>query len=136
MIELAYTSTARWLYSPADIEAILEVSRANNGRHGITGLLLYRSGSILQLLEGPPDAVRHLYGKLLNDLRHSDLTLLYDRPLPHRHFSRWSMAFHDASPVFAARDGVHQLVHATLVPAIPLEGRPRRLIDSFLSYVR
>lgn len=136
MIELAYSSTANWLFSGEEIEEILQVSRRNNARDAITGVLMYRSGSIVQLLEGEVERVRNLYRRLQSDPRHSDLTLLYDRPLTARRFAQWSMAFqpHAERPVPA--EGVHLMVDRRLVPPLVVEGSVGRLIDNFLQLVR
>jgi hypothetical protein len=60
MIQLVYLSSTRWLLTPGDITSILESSLRNNARDNITGILLYRSGSVLQLLEGEEDLVHRL----------------------------------------------------------------------------
>ena len=52
MIQIAYVSSTRELLSAEDIAQILSKSRENNGRRGITGMLLYKGGDVLQVLEG------------------------------------------------------------------------------------
>lgn len=42
MISLVYVSAAAQPFSPAELETLLEKSRANNTRDGISGVLLYR----------------------------------------------------------------------------------------------
>lgn len=135
MIELAYTSTANWLFSAEDIESILTVSRRNNGRNGITGILIYKSGAIFQVLEGDPVNVRRLYATLKTDPRHSDVTLIYDRPLASRRFKDWTMAFKSYSAV-TPPDGVHFLRENQLDPKLEAEGPPANLVREFLTFVR
>lgn len=139
MIELAYTSTASWLYSGEDIATILEISRRNNARDGITGILLYKSGSIMQLLEGEPDALRRLYAKLLGDVRHHQVTKLYERPLAARSFSQWSMAFEAVDGLVPLAPDLHQLSYSSSAPfadTVTANPRVQRLLDLFLSSVR
>jgi hypothetical protein len=52
LIQLLYSSKATTALSPAELTAILDKSVANNQARQITGLLLYRDGCFLQLLEG------------------------------------------------------------------------------------
>ena len=95
MIQLVYLSSTRWLLAAADIASILEASLRNNARDNITGILLYRSGSVLQMLEGDAELVHRLYEVIKRDTRHHRITLLYDIPIAERDFAGWSMAYHD-----------------------------------------
>jgi hypothetical protein len=52
VFQLTYISTAKAGIGDADIEAILGVSRVNNARDGITGLLVHDGVRFLQALEG------------------------------------------------------------------------------------
>lgn len=93
LISLLYASAATVPFNQADLEALLQKSRANNAALGITGLLLYRGGNFLQLLEGPPAAVRSLFTKIAQDPRHQGVTLLLEETIAARQFSDWSMGF-------------------------------------------
>ena len=136
MIELAYTSSASRLFSAADIEDILRVSRVKNAASGITGILLYKSGSIFQVLEGESSVVRGLYARLLDDPRHTNVIRLFDRPLQERAFPRWSMAFAEVDEWMAEGEDVHRWLSNGLWPPIQAEGPSRRLIDRFIASVR
>lgn len=61
----------------------------NNSPQGITGCLLYYQGYFLQRLEGPQPAVLQLLGKIMLDVRHSQVTVLSSGPLAHRSQRRW-----------------------------------------------
>jgi len=137
MIELAYTSTTPWLYSTEELRDILSKSRTNNAKTGITGILLYRARTVLQLLEGEAEAVHALYAKLLLDPRHHSLTLLYDRPLAERNFGQWSMAFEHLAESESFGDGVHRMTRHGLIPDLDLQRglRARRLLDTFVQHV-
>lgn len=51
--------------------------RTNNERAGITGMLLYKDGNFMQLLEGEKEAVLRLHKNIIVDPRHKGfLTLL------------------------------------------------------------
>lgn len=79
--------------SDADLADILRVSRANNQRDGITGMLLYKDGNIMQLLEGPKARIDALLGKIRRDHRHHGVQVLLDDQIAQRQFDQWAMAF-------------------------------------------
>ena len=73
------------------LEDILKSSRSNNPQNGITGNLIYHSDLFLQMLEGPPDAINNLYGKILSDRRYADIVKLRDSEFNARLFASWAM---------------------------------------------
>lgn len=89
MIQLLYISTAR---GPADIGDVLAVSRRNNSRDDITGLLYADGVRFLQVLEGPDLPVRRTYARIATDPRHRSLVVLSDRTIDAREFGAWAMA--------------------------------------------
>ena len=81
----------------AHVRSILEVSRRNNARDGITGGLLFSADCFAQVLEGPSDAVERTFERIQCDERHSDVTVLDSGPINTRDFPAWSMAFSGAA---------------------------------------
>jgi hypothetical protein len=77
----------------AEVAAILDVSRRNNVKVGVTGALMFNKGCFGQVLEGPQDAVEATFERIQRDLRHSDVTLLAFEWIPERSFATWSMAY-------------------------------------------
>ena len=92
---LVYVSSATTLPSPAELAEILGVSRENNLRDGLTGLLLYSAGTYFQALEGPPDAVERTYQRIERDGRHTGSQILLREAVPRRSFEAWEMAFYN-----------------------------------------
>ena len=92
---LLYVSSATTPFSSAQLEDLLRVARANNMRLDITGMLLYKDGNFMQVLEGEAAAVKALFAKIAVDPRHSGAIVLLDGPTPVRAFSEWSMGFRD-----------------------------------------
>ena len=90
---LVYVSSATTLPSPADLVDLLKQSRETNLKLGITGMLLYKDGSFMQVLEGEENAVRSLYNKIERDPRHRNLIILTQGALLKRQFQDWSMGF-------------------------------------------
>jgi hypothetical protein len=76
-----------------DLAAILEQSRQNNSKLGITGVMLYVRGSIVQVLEGAKLAVDTLFERIQHDNRHKDVMAVLNRPIAQRQFGNWSMGY-------------------------------------------
>lgn len=94
IFSLVYVSSASRLLEDSELEVILRVSRRNNLRDHITGMLLYKGGNIMQVLEGPEDKVLALVEKLRRDRRHFGLQILLRAHIAERQFDQWAMAFH------------------------------------------
>ena len=77
----------------AVVAQILATSQRNNGKIGVTGALLFNSGSFAQVLEGPRAAVEATFERIQRDPRHSDVSVLQCEPVESRGFPNWSMAF-------------------------------------------
>jgi hypothetical protein len=88
-----------------EIMEILRVSRQNNERRDITGMLLYRDGNFLQVLEGPTAPVDELIARIKQDVRHHGVILMSRRSIQQRQFSEWTMAFRDVSKGCMTEDG-------------------------------
>lgn len=95
IFHLVYFSEAADDLSYTDIKEILEVSRVNNARDEITGILIYRDGFFMQLLEGPEAEVRGTLERIRHDDRNYKVKLLAEGGTANRLFEGWSMAFHD-----------------------------------------
>ena len=95
MIQLAYLSSTPTLLSPDDIAQILLTSRENNRKRGITGILLYCDGDVLQVLEGAEETVQKLFEVIQKDTRHRRVIRLYEKPIEQRDFAEWTMGFRD-----------------------------------------
>ena len=72
---------------PREIGSILYRGRAANAVHGITGALLYKRGSYLQILEGPAPAIDRLLSNLRRDSRHRGITTIFQQDNCKRCFS-------------------------------------------------
>lgn len=93
MIYLVYISSAVRLLEDRELQQLADACRRNNASHGITGMLLYKGGNFMQLLEGEEAAVLELYGVIQQDARHKDVTLIRSGELTQRNFADWSMGF-------------------------------------------
>jgi hypothetical protein len=98
MYEIIYSSAARRLFELQQLGAMLEAARLNNGRLGVSGILLYEAGSFLQVLEGEEAVVTALFSKIAGDTRHSSVRVLRQRTIAARSFSEWTMGFVTLDP--------------------------------------
>lgn len=93
MHQVIYSSAAVAPFSEAELTELLATARVNNGRVGVTGMLLYHEGSFLQALEGDEQVLENLYAKIGKDKRHHRLVALLRRQVEVRHFDHWQMGF-------------------------------------------
>ena len=93
LLQLIYLSSATRLFSSDELVALLMQSRANNQRNGLTGLLLYKDGNIVQVLEGERATVERVFDTICQDPRHKDIIVLVRTEVPAREFGEWSMGF-------------------------------------------
>ena len=92
MLQLVYVSSATPGQPVGDPAAILALSRANNSRDGITGLLYSDGTRFLQALEGPADKVEQAFARIKADPRHRAVVILSRRDIEAREFGDWAMA--------------------------------------------
>jgi hypothetical protein len=111
MLQLAYISTARGLVDGKLLDDILDASRRNNVRCGVTGLLVSGGRRFLQVLEGPEQAVLTTYARIQADPRHRGIVLLSCVNVAERAFGEWSMA-HRAGGAHVADDKLQGAVEA------------------------
>lgn len=79
-----------------DIDDILSKAREFNPKHDITGMLVYRDEMFIQLIEGPPEDIQSLYGKISLDMRHSNISIIVYQNTEERLFPDWTMGYRDA----------------------------------------
>jgi acylphosphatase len=97
MLAIVYISSAVHPFSEADLTALLKQSQQKNAELEITGILLYRDGDVMQLLEGPEEAVKKLAKTIYADQRHTGIIQLLERQISQREFPDWSMEFQNLS---------------------------------------
>ena len=93
LIQCIYTSSSTVDFREHEIPTLLEAARLKNARLGVTGVLLYVSGSFLQVLEGEILDVSSLYGAILRDSRHARVREIARTPITTRDFADWNMGF-------------------------------------------
>ncbi len=105
MIRLTYISTVLRGLPEITTRNIVEESRTNNRRAGVTGMLISDGTRFLQALEGSEAAVDATFERIRADPRHCACVLLDRGPITARAFAGWDMAW---QPL------LHEAVGATL----------------------
>lgn len=95
LFQLIYLSSASRLFSKEELVALLTHSRSNNSRNRLTGMLLYKDGNIMQVLEGERATVERVFDVIKQDPRHKDIIVLVSAEVASREFGEWSMGFRD-----------------------------------------
>jgi hypothetical protein len=101
MYSLTYVSSSVQPYSRDALHALLRVSRINNERDSVTGMLLYKDGNFMQVLEGERETVLATKARIDRDSSHRGILVLLSGEVPQRNFGTWSMAFRDLQAVRA-----------------------------------
>jgi hypothetical protein len=92
--QLVYMSnSSENFYIEADIDNILRKASGFNTSHNITGLLIYKGGVFVQLLEGSKVEIESLIEKIATDKRHENLKVIYEGTSKSRIFNDWTMAY-------------------------------------------
>ena len=102
---LVYISTARTPFADNGLMELMHSFQANNLQTGITGVLLYKNGNFIQLLEGAGEAVSALYARITRDCRHYNCIQIFDRPAENRLFPDWSMGFRPQNTMSTVEQG-------------------------------
>lgn len=93
LIQLVYASIAAKPFEGEALNELVATSRASNARLGITGLLLYKNASFLQVLEGEEGKTTRLLEKIRQDKRHDGMVILRRRHVEEHGFPDWPMGY-------------------------------------------
>ena len=93
LVQLIYCSRVVTGVHGTAITSIVDVSRFNNTRDGVTGALCFNANFFLQCLEGERSAVNETYHRILRDPRHEHALLLRYDQISKRQFGDWSMGY-------------------------------------------
>jgi hypothetical protein len=121
MYQLVYVSTASWPMSHGELNAILDISRANNRRLNVTGMLLHIDQGFLQVLEGPKEAVLEIFHNIERDMRHIGVRILVQKESDERLFTDWNMGYERLSSTDLRTAGVFEITRDAIANAIAPE---------------
>jgi Sensors of blue-light using FAD len=95
LYSMTYVSSACTPFSKLQLHDLLAVSNRNNKRDAITGMLLYKDGNFMQVLEGDRTSVEQTSERIERDSRHRGVITLLRGELQARQFAGWAMGFQD-----------------------------------------
>jgi hypothetical protein len=75
IFSVVYLSEGTRSFSEQDLQQILTKARETNSKLGISGMLLFKGGKFLQVLEGDREKVMTLFDQIAQDPRHNRVTL-------------------------------------------------------------
>lgn len=134
LLSYAYVSVPVRRFPRAELVELLNVSRRNNARIGVTGMLLYKGGVFMQALEGPEAAVRALQERIGRDPRHRSVITVLEDWTEERQFGDWMMGFRDLDdPTVRLTPGYSEFLNVALTGE-EFAGQPsraRRLLVAF-----
>jgi len=76
---------------PVGLSGIFRTARTQNINFNITGLLSYKNGRYIQILEGDDDNINQLMANLIGDSRHQNMKVLMDFRIDDRSFPEHGM---------------------------------------------
>ena len=91
LVRCLYASRAAVPLVAPVVDSILEQSRKNNPRQGITGMLCFFDDIFVQVLEGGRDEVCELFNAIVRDDRHLNVRILTYEEISERRFGNWTM---------------------------------------------
>lgn len=98
IFQLVYLSRISQDFNPTeDMDAIMQIANKRNRKLGITGILIYRDGIFIQLLEGEKDRVLKVYGYVASDFRHTSIKPILKQENTNRLFEEWTMGYRNLS---------------------------------------
>ncbi|MFT7266360.1 MAG: hypothetical protein ACI9A2_004452 [Halioglobus sp.] len=97
--QVVYISHATGTLTKNELNELLEVSRRNNKKYGITGALLHLENAFIQVIEGGDAAISQLLDTLSADARHRNIRIISDKIALFRYFQHWSMGLVKAAEV-------------------------------------
>ncbi|MEM8710233.1 MAG: BLUF domain-containing protein [Planctomycetota bacterium] len=131
-IRVVYMSTVGRDLGTEEISEIVERSRVRNRAFDITGMLLVHDGSVVQVLEGPEEAVDELLERIEADPRHSGLLEVLREPMGPRQFADWSMGWIASSWL----SGQERQIVSDGLGTMSESGRAHKLLQSFAKRAR
>lgn len=93
LFHLIYVSTAVLPMNDVELADLLQTAKARNDRQKITGMLLYKGGHFMQVLEGDEASVMKVFTDIEMDMRHKSVDTLRVEYIQSRDFPNWSMGF-------------------------------------------
>lgn len=99
LVHCLYASRPAAPLTSSVMNSILEQSRKNNPRQGITGILCFTEDVFIQVIEGGRDEICDLFAQIARDDRHIEVRILVYEEISQRRFGSWTMGRVDISKI-------------------------------------
>lgn len=73
------------------VRNLLAQAQHLNARDNVTGLLVFNHAFFAQALEGAPDTIDRIFGRISKDCRHTLPTIVLKQAVSERNFGAWTM---------------------------------------------
>ncbi|MDO6726377.1 BLUF domain-containing protein [Cognatishimia sp. 1_MG-2023] len=133
---IIYFSTAAHAMASEDLEALMQLARANNQRVGITGLVAYHDFTFIQVLEGPRSAVQACFDRISGNTLHRNVTLAWRGEALERCFEKYSMAFVPAADQTPPQNQAFKDLRAVFDPENPTSVASDKIVTGFFEAFR
>jgi hypothetical protein len=133
MFSLTYVSSALVPLSARELRSLLEKCVSNNRPRDITGMLLYKDGNFMQVLEGEERVVHAVHSVIAADPKHRGVTTLLQGLTPGRQFPNWSMGFKDLGADLDNPEGYNEFMNIPLTAAI-FKSEPTKVQELLLTF--
>lgn len=100
LTRLCYASQIAPDCGEAEFGAIVDHACSVNPKLGITGVIAFDGRKIIQILEGPANAVDTLYDKIRRDPRHQGVVELSRTEIERPSFAEWGMTRRPVAEVY------------------------------------
>jgi|UniRef100_UPI00404830CE hypothetical protein len=95
MYQLIYVSSATEAFTREKFLDLAFVMSSENTKTGITGMLVFKDGNFMEVLEGEESAVKALFSKISVDPRHTLVSVIQESAISTREYSSWAMTFYN-----------------------------------------
>jgi hypothetical protein len=97
MYQLIYVSSSTGAFTREKFLDLAFVMSSQNTKIGITGMLVFKDGNFMEVLEGEESAVKELFSKINVDPRHTLVSVIQEGEISAREYPSWAMTFYDPS---------------------------------------
>jgi hypothetical protein len=95
MYQLIYVSSATETFTREKFLDLSFVMSAENAKSGITGMLVFKDGNFMEVLEGEEAEVKAVFSKTNLDPRHTLVSVIQEGEIQDREYPTWVMTFHN-----------------------------------------
>jgi hypothetical protein len=104
MYQLIYISSSTKSLAREEFLELVAQSQGKNDAMGITGVLMFKDGNFMQVLEGEQELIAKLYSTIKVDPRHTLVCIIQEGPISLREYQGWSSTY------FNSEEGQYEVI--------------------------